>query len=308
MKLGDLANDTGYMRLKNVRIPREHLLSKRQHVTPEGVYVKHGGKKKGGKTDKSHYAAVMGARGALVGASASVLAHGSTVATRYSAVRAQGFLNTGADASFRTTPERRVLDYTAQTFRTLRQTAAVFGFRFVSRWMTELMSELDSPDADDAVLAEAHAASAGLKALCTVSAVEGLEDLRKCCGGHGYLASAGVGWREADFKWLCTADGDWIVLLLQTARFLIKSLGAAREGKPLSGLCACLEPLRDPAWRPSSRPAHTVDDFLDLHWLIERFELRSLTQIVSAGEKLAGLQVSEAFFFVVILLVFPSKK
>ena len=121
VKLGDLANDTGYMRLKNVRIPREHLLSKRQHVTPEGVYVKHGGKKKGGKKDKSHYAAVMGARGALVGASASVLAHGSTVATRYSAVRAQGFLNTGADASFRTTPERRVLDYTAQTFRTLRQ-------------------------------------------------------------------------------------------------------------------------------------------------------------------------------------------
>ena len=68
VKLGDLANDTGYMRLKNVRIPREHLLSKRQHVTPEGVYVKHGGKKKGGKKDKSHYAAVMGARGALVGA------------------------------------------------------------------------------------------------------------------------------------------------------------------------------------------------------------------------------------------------
>jgi hypothetical protein len=107
-----------------------------------------------------------------------------------------------------------------------------------------------------------------------------------------YLASAGVGWREADFKWLCTADGDWIVLLLQTARFLIKSLGAAREGKPLSGLCACLEPLRDAAWRPTSRAARTVDDFLDLPWLIERFELRSLTQIVSAGEKLAGLQVS----------------
>jgi hypothetical protein len=56
--------------------------------------------------------------------------------------------------------------------------------------MTELMSELDSPDADDAVLAEAHAASAGLKALCTVSAVEGLEDLRKCCGGHGYVRSS----------------------------------------------------------------------------------------------------------------------
>jgi hypothetical protein len=30
-----------------------------------------------------------------------------------------------------------------------------------------------------------HASSAGLKALCTFSAAQGLEDCRKCCGGHG---------------------------------------------------------------------------------------------------------------------------
>ena len=41
-KLGDNAIDTGYMRLQNVRIPREHLFSKRQHVEPDGSYVKHG--------------------------------------------------------------------------------------------------------------------------------------------------------------------------------------------------------------------------------------------------------------------------
>ena len=309
VKLGDLANDTGYMRLRNVRIPRQHMLAKRQHVTPEGVYVKHG--KKGKKKDKGHYAAVMGARGALVGASASALAQGAVITTRYSAVRSQGFMNTSTAASFRSTPERHVIDYTAQTFRTLRQTSSVYAFRFVSRWMTELMGKVDGA-ADDSILAEAHAASAGLKALCTTQAVEGLEDLRKCCGGHGYLASAGVGWREADFKWLCTADGDWIVLLLQTARFLIKSLAAAREGKPLSGLCACLEPLSNASWRPVPREARSVEDFLDLDWLIERFELRSLTQIVSAGDKLASLMregktYDEAWNATALRLVAASK-
>lgn len=34
---------------------------------------------------------------------------------------------------------------------------------------------------------EMHASSAGLKALCTFIAAEGLEDCRKCCGGHGVL-------------------------------------------------------------------------------------------------------------------------
>ena len=36
----------------------------------------------------------------------------------------------------------------------------------------------------------------------------------------------------ADYLWQTTAEGDWIVLMLQTARFLIKSLNQARKGKP----------------------------------------------------------------------------
>ena len=39
-KLGDAANDTGLMRLDNVRIPREHMLARYQQVSPEGVFQK----------------------------------------------------------------------------------------------------------------------------------------------------------------------------------------------------------------------------------------------------------------------------
>lgn len=38
-KLGDFANDTGYLILKNVKIPREFMLMKHSYVTPEGKYV-----------------------------------------------------------------------------------------------------------------------------------------------------------------------------------------------------------------------------------------------------------------------------
>jgi hypothetical protein len=31
-------------------------------------------------------------------------------------------------------------------------------------------------------------------------AAEGIEDLRKCCGGHGYVMSSGIAALEADYK------------------------------------------------------------------------------------------------------------
>lgn len=43
-----------------------------------------------------------------------------------------------------------------------------------------------------------------------------------------------------------TAEGDFIVLLLQTARFLINCCRDARAGKALSGLAEYLQPLQDP--------------------------------------------------------------
>lgn len=35
-KIGDDANDTGFMRLENVRVPLENMMAKYQEVTPEG--------------------------------------------------------------------------------------------------------------------------------------------------------------------------------------------------------------------------------------------------------------------------------
>lgn len=66
------------------------------------------------------------------------------------------------------------------------------------------------------------AASAGLKGYCCNAAAVGIEELRKCCGGAGYLLASGIAPLEADFKWRATAEGDTVVMLLQTARHLVK--------------------------------------------------------------------------------------
>ena len=39
-KLGDNDTSIGYLRMNQVRIPRRHLMERRQHVTRDGVYVK----------------------------------------------------------------------------------------------------------------------------------------------------------------------------------------------------------------------------------------------------------------------------
>lgn len=41
-------------------------------------------------------------------------------------------------------------------------------------------------------LKEIAATSAGLKAICTLIASDGIEEVRKCCGGNGYLLNSGL--------------------------------------------------------------------------------------------------------------------
>ena len=114
---------------------------------------------------------------------------------------------------------------------------------------------------DDIV--ELHATAAGLKGLCTFLAADGIEDLRKvwprraaacaahtsfrvsqACGGHGYMKVSGVASLAADYVWQTTAEGDYIVMLLQLARFLVKAaedvrahFGARGDAVPHGGAC-----------------------------------------------------------------------
>jgi hypothetical protein len=133
VQIGDNGTETGFLRIRNVRIPRTWLLMKNQQVlegTPrqpsrqriaspavvasaslfpecaDGTYVK----TKRAAESKLQYGTMLSIRAGLVMGAGFKLAQGATIVTRYSLVRQQGFIGS-------TTAERQVLDYQTQSYR-----------------------------------------------------------------------------------------------------------------------------------------------------------------------------------------------
>nr|UJP29469.1 acyl-CoA oxidase 3 [Schizochytrium sp. HX-308] len=309
--LGERDATIGYLRLDKVRIPRRHLLEKRAHVTPQGEWVSgpepgsmdptKAKKPKAGKSAEPvtpkmqqalKYVTMMGTRIALASTAAGALAKACVIATRYSSVRRQGYAQ-----DERVGPETQIIDFSVQRFRLLKWISTAYAFKAATQWMVRRRREVTAGgevNLDD--LPETHATGAGLKALTTTLAADGIEDLRRCCGGHGFLMSSGIAPLEADFKGPnTTAEGDAVVLSLQTARFLIKSYEAAKRGEVLSGLTACLAPLGEPEFDPVQdgrkrlgldNRVLTASSLQDPSVILALFEWRSLVVISRAGAHL----------------------
>lgn len=292
-KIGDNYTDTGYMRLRNVRIPRKWLMMKSQEVTKDGRYVP---AKKDGGGGKSQYFTMLLIRAGLVMAAGYKLAQGVTISVRYSCVRTQGFVDTaGTD---HTAPERKVLDYQNQQLRLFRQLAAAYTMLFTGKNMSARLEAAmgggataiggGGDDVDPEDLSEMVAMSAGLKAVCTMATADGLEECRKCCGGHGVLLSGGVAALARDYLPMVTAEGDRIVLELTSAKYLMKALAAARAGGRLAKSCEYLAPLRD-GRDPAALPPHAAAEegaFCDPGALVGIFRHRALVAVHRAGSRL----------------------
>ena len=81
-------------------------------------------------------------------------------------------------------------------------------------------------------------------------------------------------------------------MLLQTARFLVKSIRAAKSGEQLQGLCKIYTVLNDPLFNVDhyikQSTAQSVDEFASIVNLLKLFETRALVVAVEAEEALAG--------------------
>ena len=94
--------------------------------------------------------------------------------------------------------------------------------------MSDSVKTLESKDsvgtlASSKGLKELAAVSAGLKAHNTLLAVDGIEALRKTCGGNGYLNHSGIAEIAANCLWPVTAEGDYNVMQLFTAKYLLQA-------------------------------------------------------------------------------------
>ncbi|CAH0724580.1 unnamed protein product, partial [Brenthis ino] len=228
-RMGFNTADNGFLAFNQYRIPRNNMLMKNAQVKKDGTYVKtarHG---------KLTYGTMVLIRVNLVGEASFNLAKAVTIAVRYSAVRRQSELRPDA-------PEPQILDYPTQQHKLFICIATAHAFQLAASWLwgtfTAVQADMVKGNVD--TLPELHALSSCLKAVSTSDAAIYIEQCRYACGGHGYMVSSNLPNLYAYVAATRTYEGDYTVLLLQTARFLVKAWEQAEAGNVMTPTVAYL--------------------------------------------------------------------
>ncbi|NXA55535.1 ACOX1 oxidase, partial [Nothocercus julius] len=267
--------DNGYLKMDNFRIPRENMLMKYAQVEPDGTYVKP-------LSDKLTYGTMVFIRSMIVGDSARALSRACTIAIRYSAVRHQSELKAGE-------PEPQILDYQTQQYKLFPLLATAYAFHFVGTYMKDTYRRIsaDIIEGDLSELPELHALSAGLKAFSSWVANAGVEECRMACGGHGYSRCSGLPDIYVTFTPCCTYEGENTVMMLQTARFLIKSYMQVGSGQRVTGMVSYLNDLSRQHIQPQHVAARPVSVLInDPVSLVEAYKARAAWLVEAAAKNL----------------------
>ncbi|KGN49757.2 peroxisomal acyl-coenzyme A oxidase 1 [Cucumis sativus] len=274
--------DNGVMHFDHIRIPRNQLLMRFSQVTREGKYV---------QSDVPRqlvYGTMVYVRKTIVIDASNALSRAVCIATRYSAVRRQFGSQDGV--------ETQVINYKTQQSRLFPLLASAYAFRFVGEWLQWLYTDVTQRLAanDFSTLPEAHACTAGLKSITTAATADGIEECRKLCGGHGYLCSSGLPELFAVYVPACTYEGDNVVLLLQVARFLVKTVSQLVSGKKPVGTTAYMGRLQH--LMESTCKVQKAEDWLNPSIVLEAFEVRSARMSVECAKRLSQFTNQEEGF------------
>ncbi|RAL54702.1 hypothetical protein DM860_001830 [Cuscuta australis] len=275
--------DNGVLRLDHVRIPRDQMLMRVSQVTREGKYV---------QSDIPRqilYGTMVFVRQSIVSDASSALSRAVCIATRYSAIRRQFGSQNGGE-------ETQVIDYKTQQNRLFPLLASAYAFRFVGEWLKWLYTDVTQKlqAGDFSTLPEVHACTAGLKSLTTTATSDGIEECRKLCGGHGYLCSSGLPELFAVYVPTCTYEGDNIVLLLQVARVLVKTVSQLGSGKPPVGTIAYMGRVEH--LMTCCSKVTQAKDWLNPTAVLEAFEARAVRMTVSCAKNLSEFANREEGF------------
>lgn len=286
MKFGNGAYNTmdnGVLRFDQVRIPRDQMLMRVSQVTKEGKYMQ------SNVPRQLVYGTMVFVRQQIVADASCALSRAVCIATRYSAMRRQfGSQNGGL--------ETQVIDYKTQQNRLFPLLASAYAFRFVGEWLNWLYRDVTQRlQANDfSTLPEAHACTAGLKSLTTSVTADGIEECRKLCGGHGYLCSSGLPELFAVYVPACTYEGDNVVLLLQVARFLIKTVSQLGSGKQPVGTTAYMGRVEH--LMQFRCGVQSAEDWLNPSIILEAFEARAARMSVACANNLSKFANPEEGF------------
>ncbi|KAH9489974.1 Peroxisomal acyl-coenzyme A oxidase 1 [Bulinus truncatus] len=279
-KFGYGAMDNGFLRLNNVRIPRENMLMRYAQVLEDGTFVSP-------KNDKLVYGSMTLIRAQIVGGTARALSKAVTIAARYSAVRKQSEINPGAG-------EVPVLEFQTQQHRIIVQISTAYALSVAGRASvaayTRVSAQIESGALEE--LPILHALSAVLKAFSSWEMANGVEQCRMACGGHGYMLASGLPKIYVHEVPACTYEGENVVLCLQTARFLVKCQDAANSGGDVPSFLSYLKKTKN--------VKSNLSETSKLEEIIEAYEHRAGRMIFEATQRIQsqfgkGLKPAEAW-------------
>ncbi|KAG0137911.1 putative acyl-CoA oxidase [Tuber indicum] len=210
--------DNGYVQFREVRIPRENMLMRHAQVTLTGEYVRPA-------HDKLSFGSMVALRAGIPVNLGWSLARAVTIALRYCIHRRQFATTPGG-------PEQPVITYASVKHRLYPLLASSYAYIIAGRelWaMYQKMLEEVVQRGNVESLAEMHSLSTALKVKSSTDCVKGLEEARKCMGGHGYSHMGGIGPLFANATASQTYEGDNYVISQQTTRSLLKHVSALRS-------------------------------------------------------------------------------
>ncbi|KAI9146271.1 acyl-CoA dehydrogenase/oxidase [Paraphysoderma sedebokerense] len=220
-KFGFNLIDNGFLMFKQHRIPRTNMLMKFAKVTPQGEYVKP-------PHPKLAFGGMVFVRTYMNRVASFSLARASTIATRYCAVRRQFNVTSSHKISvgLSSSEETPVIMYPSVQYRVFPRIAESYAILFASQHIehlyTDMLGRLNKFDVS--TLPTVHATSSALKSYCTGLAADGIEELRRACGGHGFMMSSGFPYLFANYVPAVTYEGENVLLTQQTSRYLLKQL------------------------------------------------------------------------------------
>lgn len=240
-KIGYNTMDNGYAIFSNVKIPRDYMAMKFSYVDKNGQYHKI----KTSNSDaasKIAYITMMQVRAYIVNEASKHLALACTIVLRYSIVRTQGYSDDGIK-------EKQILDYKQQQYRLIPLLASSYCFYFTGKLLLKQLQNIEnalihkSKDGDAVItkyeVADIHATSSALKSYTTMVTADGIEECRKACGGHGFLACSGLSELYTTYLQNPTVEGDNHMLPQQVVKVLLKLVTTVVTGGDITPYQNC---------------------------------------------------------------------
>ncbi|MBS0629859.1 MAG: acyl-CoA dehydrogenase family protein [Verrucomicrobia bacterium] len=256
-KRGQEGVDNAWVRFDQVRIPRTQMLMKWSQVTPEGKYIK-------SQFIQLAYATLIPSRVEIASHIVKFVKRAVTIASRYSIVRDQYSMK-----------GKCLLDYTTQQERLISALCACYAYDFggqrLAKYLQQVNRELEKKEIKN--LKDLHNQVAAQKGFSALWANQTINDCILCLGGHSYSKLSGLPSILNDFAPNIPWEGDAIVLVQQTAHYLIKAI----ESQNLEG--HSIQYLAKISDLPSMKCQCAAEQHLSLKDLVDASEWLALRLI-----------------------------